>query len=60
VKPIREKDGLITDFEVEGDYPKFGNNDDRADSIAAGIVKLFADKLKNSGRIGTASLPFLF
>ncbi len=34
VKAIRDEDGLVVDYQVEGDYPKFGNNDDRVDSIA--------------------------
>jgi len=46
VKPIRDNRNLIVDFEVEGDYPKFGNNDERVDSIATDIVKLFMNKLR--------------
>ena len=41
VKTIRDKNGIVVDFEVEGDYPKFGNNDDRVDEIAYKIVKDF-------------------
>ena len=40
VKPIRREDGLIVDFEIEGDFPKFGNNDSRVDDIAVSIVKI--------------------
>lgn len=45
VKPIRNKEGLIIDFDVEGDYPKYGNNDDRVDDIAVDIVKSFSQRL---------------
>ncbi|WP_093987780.1 formate C-acetyltransferase [Massiliimalia timonensis] len=45
VKAIKNEDGLITDFEIEGDYPKFGNNDPRADEIAVEVVKEFMKKL---------------
>ncbi len=45
VKPIRNEFGLITDFEIEGDYPKFGNNDPRVDDIAVFVVKNFMKKL---------------
>lgn len=46
VRPIRNENGIAIDFEVEGDFPKYGNDDDRVDSIAAGIVTKFADDLK--------------
>ncbi len=46
VKPIRNEAGLIVDFDIEGDYPKFGNNDDRVDRIAVDLVKDFMFKLK--------------
>ncbi len=41
VKTIRDENGLVVDYEVEGDYPKYGNNDDRADQFAVDIVKKF-------------------
>lgn len=47
VKVIRNEAGLATDFEIEGNFPAFGNNDDRVDGIAAGLVKTFMDKLRN-------------
>ncbi len=47
VKPVRGENGLITDFEIEGDYPKFGNNDPRVDEIAIDVVKNFMKKLQN-------------
>jgi formate C-acetyltransferase len=46
VIPIRNKDGLAIDFKVEGDFPKFGNDDDRVDSIAIDIIKMFYNELK--------------
>lgn len=46
VTPIRNEFGLITDFITEGDFPKYGNNDDRADEIAVWLVKTFMNKIK--------------
>ncbi len=46
VKPIRDEDGICVDFEIEGDFPKYGNNDDRVDSIAVDLVKGFMDKIR--------------
>lgn len=46
VKPIREEDGLIVDFETTGDFPKYGNDDDRADDIAVWLLKTFLEKIK--------------
>ncbi|NTW71734.1 MAG: formate C-acetyltransferase [Eubacteriaceae bacterium] len=46
VKTIRNEEGLVVDYVIEGDYPKFGNNDDRVDEIAADVVKLFMGKLR--------------
>ena len=46
VKPIRDEDGVAIDFQIEGDYPKYGNNDDRVDSIAVNLVKTFMKKLR--------------
>ena len=45
VKAIRDDRGLITDFEIKGDYPQFGNDDDRVDSIAVDVVKSFYNQL---------------
>ena len=45
VKVIRDENGLAVDYEVEGDFPKYGNDDDRVDSIAVSIVKTFMSKL---------------
>ena len=46
VKVIRDETGLATDFEIEGDFPKFGNDDDKVDSIAVDIIKTFVNKLR--------------
>lgn len=46
VKPIRDEDGITMDFEVEGDFPKYGNDDDRADDIAVWLLKTFMNKIK--------------
>ncbi len=46
VKCIRDEDGIVTDYEVEGDFPKYGNNDDRVDKIAVNIVRSFMDKIR--------------
>jgi formate C-acetyltransferase len=45
VKVIRNKEGLAIDYVIEGDFPKFGNDDDRVDSIAVDIIKKFMGKL---------------
>ena len=47
VKVIRNEEGLATDFAVEGDYPKYGNNNDEADQIAVNVLKNFMKKLRN-------------
>ncbi|ADO77331.1 formate C-acetyltransferase [Halanaerobium praevalens] len=46
VKAIRNQEGLIVDFEIKGDFPKYGNDDDRVDQLAVKVVKLFINKLK--------------
>lgn len=46
VKPIRNEQGIAVDFEIEGDFPKFGNNDDRVDSIATNLVERFMSKIE--------------
>ena len=47
VYPVRNEEGIVTDFKIEGDYPKYGNNDDRADELAVWIVKTFMNKIKS-------------
>lgn len=47
VKAIRDEDGLVVDYEVEGDYPKYGNDDDRVDAIAQDLVTRFMNKIRN-------------
>jgi formate C-acetyltransferase len=46
VRPIRREDGLVVDFEIQGDFPKFGNNDPRVDDLAVDLVKRFMDHLR--------------
>ena len=46
VKAIRDENGIVVDYEVEGDYPKYGNNDDRVDQIAVDLVKNFMAKIR--------------
>ena len=46
VKPIRDEDGIAIDFDIEGDYPKFGNNDARVDDIACELVSTFMGKIR--------------
>ncbi|GHA63955.1 formate C-acetyltransferase [Photobacterium aphoticum] len=46
VKPVRDEDGIAIDFEIEGDYPKFGNNDARVDDIACDLVERFMNKIR--------------
>ena len=47
VKAIRDEDGIVTSYEVEGDFPKYGNNDDRVDSIAVELVTFFMNELRS-------------
>ncbi|ATF27220.1 formate C-acetyltransferase [Brochothrix thermosphacta] len=46
VKTIRDENGIVVDYTIEGDYPKYGNNDDRADDIAVWLLKTFMTKVK--------------
>ena len=46
VKTIRDENGLVVDYEVEGDYPKYGNNDDRVDQMAVNLVKTFMNMIR--------------
>ena len=46
VKAIRDEEGVVVDYQVEGDYPKYGNNDDRVDQIAVDLVKNFMSKIR--------------
>jgi len=47
VKPIRDENGIAVDFEIEGDFPKYGNNDDRVDDIAKDLVNRFMNKIRS-------------
>ena len=45
VKTVRDEDGLVVDYEIEGDFPRYGNDDDRADDIAVWLLKTFLKKI---------------
>ena len=45
VKPVRDENGIAVDFEIEGDFPRYGNDDDRADELAIWLLKTFMHKL---------------
>ena len=47
VYPVRNEDGVVVDFKIEGEFPKYGNNDDRADDMAVWILKTFMKKVKS-------------
>ena len=47
VYPIRNEDGIVVDYRIEGEYPQYGNNDDRADELAVWILKTFMSKVKS-------------
>lgn len=61
VKPIRDENGIAIDFEIEGDFPKYGNNDDRVDKIAVDLVKTFMNKFQKhpAYRCATPTLSVL-
>ncbi|MBZ9636711.1 formate C-acetyltransferase [Clostridium sp. FP1] len=46
VSPIRNENGITVDFKIEGDFPKYGNDDDRVDDLAVNLIKEFSDELK--------------
>ena len=48
VKPVRDEHGIAIDFEIEGDFPKYGNDDDRVDQIAVDVVTKFSNELKKT------------
>ena len=60
VYPVRNEDGIVVDFRIEGDFPKYGNNDDRADELAVWLLKTFMKKVKSHytyrGSIPTTSI----
>ncbi|MDE7330160.1 MAG: formate acetyltransferase, partial [Clostridia bacterium] len=60
VYPVRNEFGVVTDFKIEGDYPKYGNNDDRADDVAVWLLKTFMGKIKGNntyrGGVPTTSI----
>ena len=61
VKVIRDEDGIAVDYAIEGDFPKYGNNDDRVDEIAANLVKTFMNMIKEhkTYRGGVPSMSIL-
>ena len=61
VKAIRDENGVIVDYEIEGNFPKYGNDDDSVDNIAVDIVKLFMSKLRKqkSYRKSTITMSIL-
>ncbi|HJC47262.1 MAG TPA: formate C-acetyltransferase [Candidatus Lachnoclostridium pullistercoris] len=60
VKTVRDENGIVVDYEIEGDFPKYGNNDDRVDSIAAELVHTFMNYVRANhtyrGGIPTTSI----
>ncbi|MCM1438922.1 MAG: formate C-acetyltransferase [Roseburia sp.] len=60
VYPVRNEEGLVVDFKCEGEYPQYGNNDDRVDDIAVWLVKTFMNKVKSNytyrGSVPTTSI----
>ncbi|MDE6690609.1 MAG: formate C-acetyltransferase [Clostridia bacterium] len=60
VYPVRNEEGLVVDYKIEGDYPQYGNNDDRVDKIAVWLVKTFMSKVKSHytyrGSVPTTSI----
>ncbi|MBO0482053.1 formate C-acetyltransferase [Candidatus Enterococcus courvalinii] len=48
VRTVRDENGIVEDYEIEGDYPKYGNNDDRVDEIAIQLLKTFMTKVKRN------------
>ncbi len=59
VKAVQKmKTAVVTDYKVEGDFPKYGNNDDRVDEIAAELVRTFMDYIKGTTPTATVSHHF--
>jgi len=60
VKPIRNEQGIAVDFEIEGDFPKYGNNDDRVDELAIQVCRMFINYIRQNslyrGSIATQSI----
>ncbi len=56
-EPIRDENGLAVDFEIDGEYPQYGNNDERVDSIACDLVERFMKKIKALQPIATRPYP---
>ena len=60
VKVVRDESGIVTDYEIEGDFPKYGNDDERVDSLAVDLIRTFLEKIKKHypyrGSVPTASI----
>ena len=61
VKAVRDEDGIVTSYETEGEFPKYGNNDDRVDNIAVDLVTFFMNELRSHHvyRNGVPSMSIL-
>ena len=57
VKVIRDETGLAVDYEIEGDFPTYGNDDDRADELAVMLVEKFMDKVRGYKTYRVPSTP---
>jgi Pyruvate-formate lyase len=60
VKPIRDENGISVDFEIDGEFPKYGNDDDRVDEIAKEVSQKMFDELKNIKHIEMQNRHYLF
>ena len=57
VKPVRDENGIAIDYEIEGDFPKYGNDDDRVDEIAYEVVHQFMQYIQGNHTYRTATIP---
>ena len=57
VKCVRDETGLVTDYEIEGEFPRYGNDDDRADDIAVWLLRTFLEKINAATPTATPRLP---
>ncbi len=60
VKCIRNEQGLVTDYEIEGDFPKYGNDDDRADEIGVWLLKTFLEMIKKPPHLSQLRADLLY
>ena len=54
------KNGVVVDFEVEGDFPKYGNNDDRVDTLAVDLLKRFMTKVKKHPNLPQCATHYFY